>query len=467
MASPNTPTRPSVSRGGRGEAGSTLTRSIAIVAVVAAIALVALLMFGGSGGYEVTAEFQSASQLVNGNLVEIGGRQVGKVKDISLGPNGMAKIKISVDDDFSPLHEGPKAVIRSNSLSGIANRYVSLTLGPTDADPIPDGGTISASQTQSSVDLDQLFNSLDDSTRHGLQEIIRGSAANLQGKGQQANESLKYLSPALSTTSQLTAELATDQVEFQKFVTDTSGVVTTLASRSNDLSELVANANATTRAIGDENQSLSQALAVLPSTLQRGSKTFADLRSTLDDLDVLVNESKPATKKLAPFFAQLRPLIRDADPTIRDLRQLVRKAGPNNDLIELLGKQPKLASLAEQDFPRTIKALQKGQPVVNYIRPYSPELTGWLTRYAESASPYDGNGHYARVAPIFNKFTFSKNSSGSWLTAHTDDQRLTGLQTHKSNRCPGGATQPSPDGSSPFLDLSQLGCDPSAVPPGP
>jgi hypothetical protein len=36
-----------------------------------------------------------------------------------------------------------------------------------------------------------------------------------------------------------------------------------------------------------------------------------------------------------------------------------------------------------------------------------------------------------------------------------------------SNRCPGSATQPSADGSNPFLDLSQLGCNPSSVPPGP
>jgi phospholipid/cholesterol/gamma-HCH transport system substrate-binding protein len=437
------------------------------VAVVAAILLVAVLMFGGGDKYTVTAEFESASQLVTGNLVEIGGRQVGKVNDITLAPNGLAKVKFTVDGSFAPVHKGTQAVIRSNSLSGIANRYISLTLGPSDEDPIPNGGTIAASQTQSAVDLDALFNSLNASSRRGLQQIIRGSAANLDGKGQQADQSLRYLSPALSSTSQLTAELARDQTEFQRFVTDTSGVMTTLASRSTDLSELVANANATTRAIGSENTSLSQALGVLPATLQHGSKTFSDLRGTLDDLDVLVNASKPATKKLAPFFAQLRPLLRDANPTIRDLRQLVRTNGANNDLIDLLTKQPKVSSLAKQDFPRTIKALQKGQPVVNYIRPYSPELTGWLTKFAESASPYDGNGHYARVEPMFNKFTFSKNSSGSFLTAIPDDQRLNGLQTKKSNRCPGGATQPSPDGSSPFLDLSQLGCDPSAVPPGP
>jgi phospholipid/cholesterol/gamma-HCH transport system substrate-binding protein len=466
LAFPKTPTNTPVRRG-RGEAGSTLTRSIAAIAVVAAVALVALLMFGGGSGYTVTAEFQSASQLVTGNQVMIGGRPVGKVKSITLAPNGLARVKFTVNGDFSPLHEGTQAVVRVNSLSGIANRYVSLTLGPSEENPIPDGGTIPAAKTQSAVDLDALFNSLDAPTRKGLQDIIRGSAANLDGKGTQANESLKYLSPALSTTAQLTDELARDQVEFQRFVTDTSGVVTTLASRSTDLSELVANANSFTRAIGDENQSLSQALNVLPATLQNGTKTFSDLQGTLDDLDVLVNESKPATKHLAKFFSELRPLLRDANPTIRDLNTLIRAPGANNDLIELLSKQPSLTNLAKQDFPRTIQALQKSQPVIDYIRPYSPELTGWLTRYGQSASPYDGNGHYARVAPIFNKFTFSKNASGSFLTAIPDDQRLAGLQQHKSARCPGGATQATADGSSPFLDLSQLSCDPSAVPPGP
>jgi phospholipid/cholesterol/gamma-HCH transport system substrate-binding protein len=469
LASPNTPTNPRASGGGARGGSSTLTRSIAAVAVVAAILLVALLMFGGGDGYTVTADFQNASQLVKGNLVQVGGRQVGKVKDITLASNGLAKVKISVDGDFAPLHEGTKAVIRSPSLSGIANRYVSLELGPSDNNAITKGGTIPGDDTQSAVDLDQLFNTLDASTRRGLQQIIRGSATQLAGKGTLANQSLRYLAPAISTSSRVTDELARDQVEFQKFVTDTSNVVTTLASRSSDLTALVGNANATTRAIGDENVSLSQALGVLPSTLQQGSKTFADLRATLDDLDTLVNVSKPATKRLAPFLAQLRPLIHDADPTIRDLRLLIRQNGANNDLIDLLGKQPKLAALVKSDFPRTIQALQKGQPVIDYIRPYAPDFTGWLTKFAESASPYDANGHYARVEPVFNAFQYSANSNGAFLTAIPTSQRLAGLQTKRGQRCPGGATQPPPDGSAPFLDLGQLvgSCNPNGTPPGP
>jgi phospholipid/cholesterol/gamma-HCH transport system substrate-binding protein len=435
--------------------------------VVAAVVVVAVLLFGGGSKYEVTAEFQNASQLVKGNLVEVGGRGVGKVEDISLADNGLAIVKLSVNDSLAPLHEGTTATIRVNSLSGIANRYVSLQPAPTGGTPeIKDGGRIQVDQTQSAVDLDQIFNTLDPKTRRGLQQLIRGSAQQLQGKGKLANASLRYLAPTLSTSSQVAQELTRDQVEFERFVRDTSGAVTTIASRRDDLSQLIGNANATTGAIGSQEASLDEALAVLPHTLRQANTTFINLNSTLDDLDTLVNASKPATKNLAPFFKALRPLIKDATPTINDLRLLIRRGGSNNDLIELLQKQPRLTSLAKSDFPRTIKALQKGQPVVEYLRPYAPDFTGWLTKFAEGASPYDANGHYARIQPVFGAFTFTDTAGGSFLTAQPGSDRLNGFQTHRQQKCPGGATQPAPDGSNPYKE-PQTTCDPNTTPPGP
>lgn len=434
--------------------------------MIVAVVIVAVLLFGGGNSYYVRAQFQNASQLVKGNLVEIGGTEVGKVQDISLARNGLAVIKFSVNGDFAPLHQGTTATIRSNSLSGIANRYISLQPGPNSGDKIAKGSTIPSDETTTAVDLDQIFNTLDAKTRHGLQQLIRGSATQLQGKGKLANQSLHYLAPALSTSSLVAQELARDQVEFRKFVTDTSGVVTTIASRRNDLSNLVGNANSTMRAIGNENVSLAQALGILPATLRQANTTFVDLNATLDDLDTLVNASKPATKRLAPFLRQLRPLIRDATPTITDLRHLIRTPGSNNDLIELLTKQPRLANLAKADFPHTITALRKGQPVVDYLRPYSPDFTGFLTKFGQGAANYDANGHYARIQPAFNQFSFTDLPTGPVLNVQPNSQRLSQLQTGKQQRCPGAATQPAPDGSNPYRE-PQTTCDPNAILPGP
>ena len=86
-------------------------------------------MFGGSGAYNVHATFQNAGQLVTGDQVLVGGRPIGSISKIALTQNGLARIDMKLDE-FHPLHEGTTAVIRATSLSGIANRYVALDLGP-------------------------------------------------------------------------------------------------------------------------------------------------------------------------------------------------------------------------------------------------------------------------------------------------------------------------------------------------
>jgi len=57
-------------------------RIAAIATLVAVALLVGVLMFGGGAGYTVAATFENAGQLVPGNYVEVGGRPVGKIKDI-------------------------------------------------------------------------------------------------------------------------------------------------------------------------------------------------------------------------------------------------------------------------------------------------------------------------------------------------------------------------------------------------
>ncbi len=90
--------------------------------------MIALLLLGGGDKYKVNAQFENASQLVKGNEVKVAGVGVGTIKDISLGDNGTAIVEMEVSDEYAPLHEGTVATIRSQSLSGIANRFVQLDM---------------------------------------------------------------------------------------------------------------------------------------------------------------------------------------------------------------------------------------------------------------------------------------------------------------------------------------------------
>ena len=55
-------------------------------------------------------------------------------------------------------------------------------------------------------------------------------------------------------------------------------------------------------------------------------------------------------------------------------------------------------------------ALNKSEPVLEFIRPYTPDFTGWLRDFGQSTANYDANGHYARIQPIFNAFQLTDNT---------------------------------------------------------
>jgi phospholipid/cholesterol/gamma-HCH transport system substrate-binding protein len=446
----------------------TVARAAAAGALALAVALaVWLLLFKGDGGTEYTLLFESAGQLVKDDDVQVGGRRVGSVRDIELTGDNRAAIKVTVQEPYAPLREGTQAIIRLTSLSGIANRYVALTPGPGDAKELPEGATLTSEATTDVVDLDQIFNTLDKKTSGDLADVIKGFATQYEGKGEKVGQSAKYFNPLLSSSRSLVQEVTKDEGALTRFLVNSSQAVTAIAERRDDLANLVSNTNATASAIGQENAALARALGLLPTTLRRANTTFVNLRATLDDLDVLVAESKPATKDLAPFLRELRPLIGAARPTIHDLRTLVSQRGANNDLVDATRKLPRLQRVATPAFRNGRRALVKAQPVLEFVRPYTPDLVGWFRDFGQGGANYDANGHFARIQPIFNAFQFTDNPAGGVLSPVPPSQRLDGVQTGVQRRCPGAATQRPADGSAPFTDGGNVDCDPSLTLPGP
>lgn len=439
-------------------------------ALVVVVALAGVLLLRGSATHEYLLYFQNAGQLVRDDDVQVGGRRIGSVREITLTRDNQARVRVEVEEPYAPLHVGSKAVIRQTSLSGIANRYVGLVPGPNSADELDDGGELRADATTTPVDLDQLFNTLDEKTRTDLQNVIQGFSTQYDGKGKQANAAARYFSPALSSSRKLVNQLNRDSGGLTRFLVNTSKAMGALAERRDDVAGLVTNSNTVAGAVGQESDALSQALGRLPGTLRKADTTFVNLRSTLVDLDELVDESKPATRRLAPLLRELRPLVRDARPTVADLRRLIRRAGPDNDLVEATRKLPALQRVASPAFDHSREALRKTQPVLEFARPYAPDLAGWLRDFGQGSAAYDANGHYARIQPIFNAFSFTDDAQGGTLTPNKPGERFNGLQSGAYERCPGSATQPPADGSAPFQDGSNLSgaeCDKNLTPPGP
>lgn len=445
-----------------------MARALALGALgLAVIAVVAVLLISGGSSYHVRLLFSDASGLVSGDQVMIGPSNVGSVDSVSLTRDGAAAIVVSLQPDAAPLYRGTVARIAENGLAGIASHYVTLEPA-TDSNPtIPDGGTITEQYTHAEVSLDQVFDTLDPLTRAGIRNLIRGEATSISGRAKAANQTLHYLAPALASTSSVTKELSRYEPAFDQLLVSGAQTMKTLASRTQQLTDLVRQTDTATGAIAAQSSALEQTLALLPNALSRSTSTFAGLRSTLNTLKPTVAVAKPALRNLAPFAAALRKLATTSIPTVADLAGIVTNTRGTGDLTTLLKIAPGLERAARSAFPSIITSLNNSAGQVTYLREYTPDVIAALANVGQAAGYYDGNGHYLRTQPFFG--AFGLDTSTNQLVPLASGQTRYSQLTVTLNRCPGSAVQRPPDGSAPWqIDNSpSTTCDAAAVPPGP
>jgi phospholipid/cholesterol/gamma-HCH transport system substrate-binding protein len=471
------------------------SRRIAAGSTIALAALIVLyvLLFGGGSTYTVTAAFQNASQLVTGNNVSVAGVPVGSVKEISLADDGQALVKLEISDSaYTPLPQGTHAQIRSQSLSGIANRYVDLTL-PAQPSPgrISSGGEITQANTTSEVDLDQLFNTLNRPTVSHLQEVIRGFARAYDGVGAKANRGFYYLNPFLSTSRRVFGELNSQQANLEGLVVDGASLMNTLDQRSPEISSLVSNLNGMLGTIGHEQASLASAVGQLPDFMRQFNTTAVNLRAALDDVQPLVDASRPVARKLQPFAKRLRGFATDALPTVKGLNGIINSPGQSNDLIDLTRLQDPLAAIGVGPIdrngasrpgalPASADSLVNSLTQLSTLRAYSPELTGWFDDFGQSGKS-DAFGGIGRISTTLNTFSVGAPSTGvpcnsvveilkiplgTSVCQALDGSALTSALGIKDlNRCPGsnerGLTQDQ------LTQGGTVDCNPTETPLGP
>jgi phospholipid/cholesterol/gamma-HCH transport system substrate-binding protein len=441
---------------------SPAVRGVVVGLILLAAVAVAIALFAGDGGYRVTAEFVNAGQLVKGSEVRVAGATVGTVEDIDVSQGGTAEATFTVDGDYAPLRRGTRATVKPTSLSGIANRFIDLQLGPDDGREIEDGGRIESDHTATAVELDEVFALFDKETRASLRGFVKGQADTLRGRGAELRRGIHYLNPALSTGSRVFQELTRDEPLLKRFVVDSATLVNALAARRGDLTGVVSNLNSTFGALGNQQAALADSIERLPPFLRRADTTFVNLRSALNDVDPLVDAAKPAVRRLGPFLDQARLFARDGEPTIRDLSRTIRSPGATNDLIELINSFPALSRVALDDqnvngaqrrgaFPETSAALRAAAPTIAFGRPYTPDFVGWLDDFSTTGG-YDAVGGYSRAWINLSELLYGP-----------------GPKTKQYRRCPGANELPAADGSNVLTaaEAAVLDCDPSQRSVGP
>jgi len=174
-------------------------------------------------------------------------------------------------------------------------------------------------------------------------------------------------------------------------VSDLQSVTGVLAGRDDELGRTVAHLSSLLREVAAQQRYVSAALAEAPETVATASRLFDRIPSAVDATLPLLKELEPATRQLPAVARQLNPVLRDLRPTVDALRPTL------SSLQSLLRYSPGLLDGAHATLPEVDNALEAARPALSFLRPYTPEIIGFVTNWTSLFSGKNASGHYGRA----------------------------------------------------------------------
>jgi phospholipid/cholesterol/gamma-HCH transport system substrate-binding protein len=224
------------------------------------------------------ADFTNISGLEAGNFVRIAGVEVGKVKAVSVGPDGTAHVQFAADDSVV-LTEGTRAAIRWADMIG--GRYLSLEEGAGGAQRMDAGDTIPVARTEPALDLDALIGGFRPLFRALNPDQVNGLSGQLiqafQGQGD----------------------------TIASFLEQTAAVTATLADRDALIGQVITNLNTVLGSFGDQSEKFGKAVDSLSELVEGLAGRRTDISDAVAHIDA-------ASSSIADLVSQARPPLKTA-----------------------------------------------------------------------------------------------------------------------------------------------------------
>jgi phospholipid/cholesterol/gamma-HCH transport system substrate-binding protein len=356
---------------------------VAVVAIGAGGAATA----GLGNDYTVSVVVPSATNLFEGGSVREEGYDAGSIDDIEV-MNGKAKLTLSMDDEFAPVHDGARA--RVDWKATLGERVLTIVDGKSSNAAIPSGGMIQGKMAEP-VEVDKVLSALDPPTRQRLNSLIHDLQGTLNGRERDTNATLRTAGPALQAIGTVLRGVGTDGEAIKGLVNQLNATMGILGSRNADVEQIVnALGNTTEAAVGQRAQ-LGQVLQRTPHTLDQANATLRDVPGMVGKAAPLLDDLRPGAQRLPSVAHNLRPVLTDMRPAMAQLRPTLNSAS------ELLRYTPGLLDSGTSTMPGISQMLKELGPAMRFLRPYTPELAGWVSNWGSATANYDANGNLGRI----------------------------------------------------------------------
>jgi phospholipid/cholesterol/gamma-HCH transport system substrate-binding protein len=376
-------------------------RSAVLAALAFTLSCVGLIIFvwtqfGGTipfapQGYRIHALFKETGLLVPNADVRISGVNVGKVTSVDArGVNSF--VTMDMQHQFAPIPADTRAILRQKTLLGEA--YIELSTGSASAPKLPDGGTIPTSQVGATQALDQVLGSFDKPTQQNLQALLNGFGEALAGRGQDLNDAIGNLDPAVTELAAVVGVLNDQQANLQALISDGGSVLTTIGDRSSDVQSLVTAGDQVLSATAARDTSLTATVDALPPFL-------SELRTTLLTLNTTLGFAKPSLADLEPVAPLLTPALSDliklSGPAVKLLREAPALINDSNAALPAITKFSKAFKPA---LDAILPAARELAPIISFVGAYHLELVGAMANLAADLQATAAANTTASVAGI-------------------------------------------------------------------
>jgi phospholipid/cholesterol/gamma-HCH transport system substrate-binding protein len=285
---------------------------------------------------KIKAEFSDAQAVTpgQGQTVRVAGVQVGRIVDVQ-PKDGVAVVTLAIEPKYwkkLAIRTDATALLRPRT--GLKDMFIELDPGSA-GQKLKKGAIIPAANTSPDIDPDEVLSALDTDTRSYLQLLVGGLGKGFKGNGDSLNAIFKRLGPTQRDLNRVSSAVAERRTNLMRLIHNYQDLTNEVADKDGELTRLVQAANATFRGFAAANPQISQAVALLPSTLQQTKQTLVNVNSfskvlgpSLESLRPAFRELNVANHKVLPFVKEaypitkdkIRPFVRAARPYVRDLK---------------------------------------------------------------------------------------------------------------------------------------------------